>query len=98
MFALNTSVSKVTQCIPYSVTFGRYARLPIDVLFSIDPCPTVDVTTPATYTQDRSFILQDTYKTVLQNLQVRKERMQAQYNKSLRFHDYKEGNQVWLKV
>ena len=98
VFALNTSVSKVTQCIPYNVIFGRYARLPIDVLFSIDPCPTVDVTTPATYAQDRSFILEDTYKTVLQNLQLSKERMQAQYNKNLRFHDYKEGDQVWLKV
>ena len=98
VLALNTSVSKVTHCIPYNVVFGRYARLPIDVLFSIDPCPTVDVTTPATYAQDRSFILEDTYKTVFQNLQLSKERMQAQYNKNLRFHDYKEGDQVWLKV
>ena len=35
---------------------------------------------------------------LLQNLQLSKERMQAQYNKNLRFHDYKEGDQVWLKV
>ena len=60
VFALNTSVSKVTQCIPYNVIFRRNARLPVDVLFSTDPCPTFDVTTPATYGQDRSFILEDT--------------------------------------
>ena len=58
VFALNTSVSKVTQCIPYNVIFGRYARLPIDVLFGIVPYQTVGTTTPATYAQDRSYILE----------------------------------------
>ena len=97
-FALNTNVSKVTQCIPYNAIFGRYSRLPIDVLFSIDPSPAVDATTPATYAQNRSFIFEDTYKNVVQNLQLCKERMQAQYNKNLRFYHYQEGDQVLLKV
>ena len=91
-------MSKVTQCIPYNAIFGRYSRLPIDVLFRIDPCPAVHVTTPATYAQNHSFIFEDTYKTVVQNLQLCKERMQAQYNKNLRFYHYQEGDQVLLKV
>lgn len=99
VFALNTSESKATKCIPFNVVFGRAARLPIDVLFDHDhlDCPK-DVNTAAEYAEDRNFALKDVYDVVITNLQLSKERMQAQYNKNIRFIDHKTGDKVWLKV
>ena len=34
---------------------------------------------------------------MIQNLQLRKIKMQQQYNKNIRFNDYKPGEKVWLK-
>ena len=99
VFALNTSESKATKCIPFNVVFGRDARLPIDVLFDHDrlDCPR-DINTAAEYAEDRNFALKDVYDTVITNLQLSKEKMQAQYNKNIRFIDHKAGDKVWLKV
>ena len=99
VFALNTSESKATKYIPFNVVFGRDARFPIDVLFDHDrlDCPR-DINTAAEYTEDRNFALKDVYDTVITNLQVSKEKMQAQYNKNIRFIDHKTGDKVWLKV
>ncbi len=33
VFALNTSLSKATQCVPYNVVFERAATLPQDIVF-----------------------------------------------------------------
>ena len=99
VFALNTSESKATKCIPFNVVFGRAARLPIDVLFDHDhlDCPK-DVNTAAEYAEDCNFALKDVYDVVITNLQLSKERMQAQYNKNICFIDHKTGDKVWLKV
>ena len=99
VFALNTSESKATKCIPFNVVFGRDARLPIDVLFDHDrlDCPR-DINTAAEYAEDRNFALKDVYDTVITNLKLSKEKMQAQYNKNIRFIDHKAGDKVWLKV
>ena len=34
VFALNTSQSKATQCVPYNIVFGRSAVLPQDIVFN----------------------------------------------------------------
>ena len=98
VFALNTSLSKATKCIPYNVVFGRSARLPIDILFNHDNTQFNDDTAPTDYAEERSFILKDIFEVVLKNLQLNSEKMQAQYNKNIRFHDYREGDRVWLSV
>ena len=98
VFALNTSLSKATKCIPYNAVFGRSARLPIDILFNHDNTQFNDDPTPTDYAEERSFILKDIFEVVLKNLQLNSEKMQAQYNKNIRFHDYWEGDRVWLSV
>ena len=98
VFALNTSISKATKCIPYNVVFGRSARLPIDTFFNHDQILLYDATSPADYAEDRSFILKDVFDIVLKNLQLNSTKMQAQYNKDIRFHNYRKGDKVWLNV
>ena len=97
-FALNTSISKATKHIPYNIVFGRSARLPIDVLFNDNAPPIADPTTPTDYAQERYLILRDTFNSVTSKLHLNQLQMQAQYNKHIHFHDYKEGEKVWLKV
>ena len=97
-FALNTSISKATKHIPYNIVFGRSARLPIDVLFNDNASPIADPTTPTDYAQERYLILRDTFNSVTSKLHLNQLQMQAQYNKHIHFHDYKEGEKVWLKV
>ena len=98
VFALNTSISKATRCVPYNVVFGRSARLPIDTLFNHDQILLYDATSPADYAEDRSFILKDVFDIVLKNLQLNSTKMQVQYNKDIRFHNYRKGDKVWLNV
>ena len=38
VFALNTSVSKATNCVPFKVIFGRNAILPEDVFLGVNHC------------------------------------------------------------
>ncbi len=99
VFALNTVPSKATNCVPYNVIFGRPPRLPIDALFNHQQRKTaVDISTAADYADERNFVLQDVFDVVFTNLQLNKEKMQQQYNKSLRFFDHQPGEKVWLKV
>ena len=98
VFALNTSLSKAIKCTPFNVVFGRSARLPVDALLTANQHQFLDVNTPADYAQDRSFALTDIYNTVIENLQLSKIKMQAQYNQNLRFNNHQEGDHVWLKV
>ena len=37
VFALNTTISKATKCVPYEVVFGRPAVLPQDIVFGNTP-------------------------------------------------------------
>lgn len=96
VFALNTSLSKAINCVPYNIVFGRSPRLQVDVLLSDNYNQLLDVNTPVDYAQDRRFVLEDTYNTVIDNLQLSK--VKTHYNQNLRFHNHQEGYSVWLKV
>ena len=99
VFALNCSESKAINCIPYKVVFGRVPILPIDIRFGIDKEAVVDdVITASQYFEEGSVVLQDMFDTVIQELNLSKEKMMRQYNKNLRVIDYKNGEKVWLKV
>ena len=50
------------------------------------------------YQQELPITLSDIYKHVIETLEISKCKMQQHYNKHLRFHDYEEGQKVWLKA
>ena len=84
---------------PYEVVFGRAPTLPVDVTFNTKPRDQVeDIVTPREYSDEVEFSLNDVFDSVIEKLQLSKTKMQRQYNKNLRFIDYKKGQKVWLKV
>ena len=99
VFALNTSQSKATQCVPYNIVFGRSAVLPQDIVFnSLHPNrDELDQQLPKEYEEVTSSLLQDIYSQVITSLELSNERMQQHYNK-IRYIDYIVGQKVCLKV
>ena len=99
VFALNCSDSKAINCIPYKVVFGRVPTLPVDIRFGMDKGSKIDdVITAAEYFDERSFVLQDMFDVVIQELNLSKAKIIQQYNQNLRVNNYKNGDKVWLKV
>ena len=98
VFALNTSESKATKCVPYNVVFGRSAVLPQDISFHHDKVDGYDLVSPKDFELEVTSQLQDFFNYVTAKLEVSKAKMQQQYNTNLRFVDYEPNQKVWLKV
>ncbi len=98
VFALNASESKATRCVPYNVVFGRSAILPQDIVFDNSVPDQHDEILPAEFEYATSSSMKDIFSRVVETLEISKRKMQQQYNRNLRFIDYSEGQQVWLKV
>ena len=98
MFALNASESKAIRCVPYNVVFGRSAILPQDIAFDNSIPTRYDDMLPAEFEYVTSSTLTDIFSHVIEALKISKKTMQRQYNQKLRFIDYSEGQEVWLKV
>ena len=98
VFALNASESKATRCVPYNVVFGRAAILPQDVAFDNSAPDQRGEVLPAEFEYATSSSMKDIFSQVVETLEISKRKMQQQYNRNLRFIDYSEGQQVWLKV
>ena len=98
VFALNTSISKATKCIPYTVIFGRNPILPEDVFLGIHKRNSrCDVTSASEYANELKCILNEIYKQVNIQLDVTRTEMQRQYSKNVNFNNYKPSDRVWLK-
>ena len=100
VFALNTSLSKATQCVPYNIVFGRSAILPQDIVFESlhQHRDQFDQRFPKEYEEETSSLLREIYSQVITTLALSKEKMQQHYNKNIRYIDYAIGQKVWLKV
>ena len=96
IFALNTSESSATKCAPYQVIFGREPTFPTDILMDT-LVPQISARSPAEYVKDLRLQMRDIIQRVNENLGISKTAMLKQYNKNLRFYDYKAGEKVWLK-
>lgn len=96
VFALNTTISKATKCVPYEVVFGRPAVLPQDIIFGTTP-DEFEHTSASDHLHAVSSSLNDVFEQVMSSLALSKKTMQRHYNKNIRFNDYKEGQKVWLK-
>ena len=57
-----------------------------------------DVVTPKDFSEEINFALKDMFQYVIKHLQLSKIKMLRQYNKHLRYHDYKIGQKVRMKV
>ena len=98
VFALNTSMSKATKCVPYEVLYGRSPVLPEDVLWGVnDKFVLRDVTNPTEYAEEIKINLREVYNQVNTHLELSRQTMQKQYNKNLNFNDFKPGDRAWLK-
>ena len=98
VFALNTTTSKATNCMPYNVIFGRSATLPQDVVFQEGHHARFDPTSPSDYQKVLCVTINDIYSHVIENLELSKVKMQQHYNRNIRVIHYKEGQKVWLKT
>ena len=97
-FALNTTLSRAIKCTPFEVVHGRTALLPTDMkLGTIDSQFVGEVLPAKEFAKNLSDNVQEIYTQVNLNLEANREIMKQQYNKSIRVHNYIEGQQVWLK-
>eukprot|EP00794_Sanderia_malayensis_P011538 gene11536-biopygen9207 len=98
IFALNSSESKATQCIPFDVVFGRSAVLPQDILFDVTNPDECNSSSVINYKNVVSCALKDVFAHVIKTLELSKQKMPKQYNQGIRFTNYTVGQAVWLKV
>ena len=97
VFALNTTVSKATKCIPYEEVFERLVILLQDILFGNAPDGFEHVSA-SDHLHTVSSVLNDIFDQVMDSLTLIKTEMQRHYNKKICFIDYCEGQKVWLKT
>ena len=96
VFALNTTVSHTTKCVPFEVLYGRKPILPIDMIFGTN-LESAYVSTPEEYVSDLKIQLRDILLKVNENANISRKKMREQYNRNIVFYDYRPNDYVWLK-
>ena len=98
VFALNTTVSAATKCVPYSVVHGRDAVIPEDVTLGRAKAQLgQDVASPTEFAVETRLRLDRAYETINKNLSMYRSRMEKSYNSSTKLHEYSVGDEVWLR-
>ena len=98
VFALNTTRSAATKCVPYSVVHGRDAVIPEDVTLGRAKSQLgQDIASPLDFAVETRLRLEQAYKTVNNNLRAYRSRMEKSYNASTKVHEYSAGDEVWLR-
>ena len=99
VFALNTSISKAINCIPFEVIHGRTAVLPIDVNMELTTKNVPrDLPTPEEFAEELKIALHKIYQQVNKQLDITRETMSKQYNKKIKVSEFSVGDKVWLKT
>ena len=96
VFALNSSQSSSTKLTPYEVVYGRLPVFPTDILMEMS-LPNVSAPTPKEYLLDMRIQMRKIIETFNKNLNVSRKIMINQYNRNIKFYDYKPGDQVYVK-
>ena len=98
IFALNTTVSTATKCVPYEVVFGREAVIPADVALgrSQDQLGR-DILSAEDYADELKLRLTKAFGTVGTNLHKYRQRMEKSYNDPTRMVRYSVNDKVWLR-
>ena len=94
MMAYRTSVQESTGATPFSLMFGREARLPIDVMFG--PPPGEESTSSSQYAFLLRQRLESAYHRVRTQLALQQRRQKTLYDRKVAGHSYSVGDHVWL--
>jgi len=94
MMAYRTSVQESTGATPFSLMFGREARLPIDVMFG--PPPGEELTSSSQYAFLLRQRLESAYHRVRTQLALHQRRQTTLYDRKAAGHSYSVGDHVWL--
>jgi len=94
MLAYRTSVQETTGASPFSLMFGREARLPIDVMFGL---PTGQIpTSPNQYALTLRHNLENIYHKVRTRMGLKQSRQKELYDQKTKGAPFKTDDLVWL--
>ena len=95
MLAYRTSIHETTKATPFSLMFGREARLSVDVVYGSPPDETYE--SPSEFALKLRDRLADAYKLVRNNTDVEQKRQKLLlYDRRTQVSPYTVGDQVWL--
>jgi hypothetical protein len=96
LFAYRTSVHESTRATPFSLVYGREARLPVDLCFALPEGETTTVTTYNHYTTQLKDRLGTSFKLAQNKLKLAQKRQAEEYDKKAWGSPFEVGDRVWL--
>ena len=90
--AYNTSVQSTTGFSPFSLMFGRQARMPIDVVYGSPN----EEKTPSEHAASLRERLESAYQRVREQMSHKLDRQKEYYNRKVHGQPYSAGDLVWL--
>ncbi len=91
--AYNTSVQPTTGFAPFSLMFGRKARIPLDVAFAT---PMAEAQSPSQFAQQLTDSLRHAYQQVRDRMGGKLKRQKELYDRRVHGQPFQEGDLVWL--
>ena len=91
--AYNTSVQSTTGFTPFFLMYGRQARLPVDLMYGVEPGAT---STPDEYAAKLRSTLEKAYATVRKTTNMEQKRQKDYYDRKVHGKPFSAGDLVWL--
>ena len=93
MMAYRTSRHETTGATPFSLVYGREAKLPEDILFNL---PSVEVTNSHGYAEALKEHIQHAYQRVRDHSAVEQKKQKVNYDRFTQGNSFPNGSLVWL--
>ena len=98
VFALNTTLSSATKCVPYDIVHGRTAIIPEDVKLGLSRDQLGrDILSAKDFAEEVKLRLTKAFGTVGTNLDKYRKQMESTYNKSTRLIEHSLHDRVWVR-